>query len=219
MPLLSGWNETAWAPTLLVLAPRNARKVPSAVERQLGVHREVAALVVGQERLPPLARPLHGPAEAPRRPGDQRELRIAAVARPEVSAHFARHHAHRALRDAERAGHAGLGPSQAPRAGMDGVAAARGSQTPTAARGSIVTPVTRCTHVSSRTTWAARANASPRRRRRRPPVDAHVRGGVLVEDRRAGSGGGDARRHRGQRRPLHAHALGAIARRRGASRR
>jgi hypothetical protein len=96
------------------------------VERQLGVHREVAALVVGEERLAPLARPLHGPAEAPRRPGDQRELRIAAIAGPEVSPHVARHHAHRALRDAEGAGHAGLCPSQAPRAGMNGVAATRG---------------------------------------------------------------------------------------------
>ena len=26
MPLLSGWNDTAWAPRLLVLVPRSARK-------------------------------------------------------------------------------------------------------------------------------------------------------------------------------------------------
>ena len=96
------------------------------VQRQLGVHGEVAALVVGEERLAPLGRPLHGPAEAPRRPRDQRELRIAAIAGAEVAAHVARRHAHRALGHAERAGHAGLRPAEAARAGVHGVAAALG---------------------------------------------------------------------------------------------
>jgi hypothetical protein len=96
------------------------------VERQLGVHREVAALVVGEESLAPLARPLHGPADTPRRPGDQRELRVAAIAGPEVPPDVAGHHTHGALRNAEGAGNPGLRPSQAARAGMNGVAAARG---------------------------------------------------------------------------------------------
>src|SRR4029450_10902035 len=93
------------------------------VERQLGVHRKVAALVVAEESLAPLTRPLHGPAEAPRRPGDEGELRMAAIAGPEVSPPLARHHPHRALRNSEGAGHAGLCPSKAARAGMNGIAA------------------------------------------------------------------------------------------------
>src|SRR5262249_58939739 len=84
---------------------------------------EIAAVIIGEERFSPLARPLDGPAEPPRRPRDQRELRIAAVARPEVPTHVARDHPHRALRDAERAGHAGPGPAQAAGAGIYMVAA------------------------------------------------------------------------------------------------
>ncbi len=96
---------------------------PLDVERQLGVRHEIAPLIVRQEGLAPLGRPLHGVAEASRRPGDQRELGIAAVPGPEISAHIARHHAHRALRDAEGAGHAGSRPSETARASMDRVAA------------------------------------------------------------------------------------------------
>src|SRR5262249_40917249 len=69
-----------------------ADKGPVRVERELGVGGEVAAVIVGQEGLAPLGGPLHRPPRPPRRPGDERELRIAAVARPEVATHVAPHH-------------------------------------------------------------------------------------------------------------------------------
>ena len=155
------------------------------VERELGLHREIAALIVGEECLAPLARPLHGPAEAPRRPGDQRELRIAAIAGPEVSAHLARHHAHRALRDAERAGHAGLCPSEAARAGVNGVAAARG--VPDADRrarlhrhaGDALHPRVEPHHVGR-----ARERQVHGRGVADLAIHADVRGSAVVEDRR-----------------------------------
>ena len=47
------------------------------VECQLGVRHEIAAVIVGQERLPPLARPLHGPTDAP----EDSRLEIGALRR------------------------------------------------------------------------------------------------------------------------------------------
>ena len=63
-----------------------------------------------------LARPLHRPAEAPRRPGDQRELGIEGVPRAEVAAHVLGHHAHRRLRNSQHLREIGLVPHHAARA-------------------------------------------------------------------------------------------------------
>ena len=183
------------------------------VEGQLGVRREIAAPVVGQERLAPLARPLHGAAEAPRGPGDQRELGIAAVARAEIPADLARHHADRALRHAEGAGHAGPRPAEAPGARMDGVAAAR--RIPDADRrarlhrhaGDPLHPRIEPHHVGgARERGVHRRGIADLARRRTRSTWSRPRGSA----RRGG--GGEARRHRGQRRPLHGDALGAVAR-------
>ncbi len=186
------------------------------VERQLGVRYEIAALIIGQEGLPPFARPLHGAAETPRRPGDQHELRVAAIAGAEVSADLARHHAHRALRDAEGAGHAGPRPPQAAGAGMNGVAATR--RVPRGDRrarlhrhaGDALHPRVQAHHVSG-----LREGEVHRRGLADLGVHAHVRRGALIEDRRVGSGGVDGGRRRGQRRPVDADPLRPVARRRG----
>ena len=66
--------------------PRSARKLPCAVERQLGRDREVARLVVAQEGFLPLAGPFDRPADPPRRPGDEREFRVEGAARAEIAA-------------------------------------------------------------------------------------------------------------------------------------
>ena len=191
-------------------------EVAVGVERELGVHREIAAVVVGEERLAPFACPLHGTLEAPRRPGDQRELGIAAVAGPEISADVARRHAHGALRNAEGPRHPGLGAAETARARMDGVAAAR--RVPDADRrarlhrhaGDSLHPRVEPHHVGR-----ARERDVHRRGIPGPRLHTHVRCGAVVEDGRAGSGGGEAGRHRGQRRPFDADALDAIARRGG----
>ena len=121
------------------------------VERQLGVDREIAALVVAEERLLPLAGPFHRAAEAPRRPGDQREFRDRSVAGAEIAADLARDDAHRVLRHAEDRRQARA--SGAPRRRCRHRACSgrsRRRRTPIAARGSIGTPVTRWIQVSSR---------------------------------------------------------------------
>ena len=96
-----------------------------AVERELRVRHEVAGVVIGEERLASLARPLHGPAQALRRPRDQRELGIERVARTVVAADLPRHHAHRALRHAERRREVALDAHRAAGARVERVAAAR----------------------------------------------------------------------------------------------
>src|SRR6266511_891501 len=62
-------------------------------------------------------------AQPLRRPGDQRELRIEAVAGAEVPADLARHDPHRALRHAEGAREVALVAHHAARARVEGVAA------------------------------------------------------------------------------------------------
>ena len=59
------------------------------VERELGLDREVARLVVAEERLVPLADPFDRAADAPRRPGHQREFGIDHAARAEIAADVA----------------------------------------------------------------------------------------------------------------------------------
>ena len=78
-----------WAPRLPRLAPRMARKLPSRVERELRFDREIARLVVAEERLVALAGPLDRPADAARRPRHQREFGIDHAARAEIAADVA----------------------------------------------------------------------------------------------------------------------------------
>ena len=62
---------------------------PVGVQGEFGFGRQVATVKVGQEGVAPLANPLDRPANAFCRPSDQRELRAAIVADPEIPADIA----------------------------------------------------------------------------------------------------------------------------------
>ena len=178
-----------------------ARKRAVRVERELGLDGEIARLVVAEERLLALAGPFHRPADAARRPGDQRELRIDRAARAEIAADVA--HRRRAPDRPARRGSRRDRSSVAPRRRCRRGACSAGSphrSRPTAARGSIGTPVTRWTQVSSFTTCAARANAaSVAARVADLGVDADVGGGSVPERGASGSAAATACGHRRQR--------------------
>ena len=114
-----------------------------AGERQLDLGDEVAALVVAQERLGARRRELDRTAELARRPEHQAELDEDAVARAEIAADVVGQDAQPVGRDAEHAGELALLPHRAAAAGMQRVAPVCASYSPSAARGSIGTPVTR----------------------------------------------------------------------------
>ena len=87
------------------------------VERQLGLERQVAALVIGEEAFAAVGEEFDRPAELLRRPGQQRVFGEEGVARAEIAAHVAAHRAALLVRHAERAGeglalahHAAAGP-------------------------------------------------------------------------------------------------------------
>ena len=191
-------------------------EIALAVEGQLGPGREVAPPVVGHERLAPLGRPLHRASDSPRRPRDQRELGIAAVAGPEVTADVARHHAHRALGDTERAGHRGLRAAETARTGVYSVTAGRG--VPDADRRARfhrhardpVHPSVQSHHVRG-----ARERAIDAGGIADVGVETHVRRGPVVEEGRIGPSGRRAGGHGGQRRPRDLDTLGAVSRRGG----
>ena len=182
------------------------------VERQLGVGDEVAGLVVGQHRLAPVARPLHRAAETPSRPRHQRLFRIAAVAGAVVAADVARDDADGGGRHPEGAGDVALDAPRAARARVDRVAAARRV---------VVSEHRPRLHRHAGDPVHARLEADdvrgPRERRvggggvAGLGVDAEVRRRVLPHTHGvAGDGVGGRDRCR-ERRPLHAHALGAVA--------
>ena len=99
-------------------------EVAVAIERELGLHREVARVVVAQEALMAIERALHRPADAARRPCRQRVLGIEVIARAVVAAELARHYAHRALGHAEDGGEIGAMALHPARGGVDRVAPA-----------------------------------------------------------------------------------------------
>ena len=88
-PFCSDTNDAAWAPRLLRLAPRSARKLPGRIEGQFGLDREVAALVVADEGLAALAGPFDRTADPPRGPRQQRKFGIEEIAGAEIAAHVA----------------------------------------------------------------------------------------------------------------------------------
>ena len=95
------------------------------IEREFGIGRQVARLVVAQECLAALAGPLHRAADASRRPGDQGELRIGCAAGAEIAADVVHHHAHVIVRDAEDHGHVVTRTHRAAGAGMQRVVSGR----------------------------------------------------------------------------------------------
>ena len=103
-----------------------AEEFSVCVERELGDHRQVAAMEIADETFGAVAVPLHRAPDAPRRPGQQGVFGKEAVARAEISAHVAAHRAallfghvqHRG-QDLPLAHHAAAGAS------MDGVQSGR----------------------------------------------------------------------------------------------
>ena len=75
-----------------------------AIEGQLGGGDVVAAVLVGDEPLAPVRRPLHRPPQPARRPQHQDHLGIDPAAHAEAAADLAGDHAHVALRHLERIG-------------------------------------------------------------------------------------------------------------------
>ena len=85
-------------------AHAQGQKPAVGVERELRLADPVARVLVGEDRLAPLARPLHRPADPARRPEDEAVLRVLRPLRAETAAHVADDHADRRLRDAEDLG-------------------------------------------------------------------------------------------------------------------
>ena len=79
----------------------NGEEISVLVERQLGFDRQVAALIVAEERLAALAGPFDRPTDPARRPGEQRIFGVEEVARAEIAAHVLAHAAHLLRRHAE----------------------------------------------------------------------------------------------------------------------
>ena len=92
------------------------------VERELGLDRQIAALIIADEGFGAVAEPFHRPAELLRRPGQQRIFREEEIPRAEIAAHIAAHRADILGRHAERAGEiAALARDAAAGAGIERV--------------------------------------------------------------------------------------------------
>ncbi len=72
-----------------------------AIERELGMSEMIAALIVGDKTFRPARDPAHRTAQPPRGPGDDPLLGIELALVAEAAADVGRHHAQRALGDAE----------------------------------------------------------------------------------------------------------------------
>ena len=92
------------------------------VERQFGRDREIACLIVAEERLAALAGPLDRATDLARRPSHQREFRIERTARSEIAADLVHDDPHLVLRNAEDFGELLLRPDGAANPGIEGVA-------------------------------------------------------------------------------------------------
>jgi hypothetical protein len=177
------------------------------------VHRQVTALIVGQERLTSFACPFDRPPKSAGRPRDQRELRVATVARTEVSAHLTRRHPDSAFRDTKGTGHPGLSPPKTPRTRMNRVAArpwvphADGSARLHRDPGDSLHPRVEAHDVRGPCERGLRSRDVAG-----VGLHAHVRGGPVPEGGCATAGSVGADRHRRQRLPLHDDLLGAISR-------
>ena len=90
------------------------------VERQRGVYREVAALVVGEEGLAPARIPFDGAAEPPGRPQGDGVLGIGPVPGAVIAADIARDDAHPALLHPEHGGDVALDPDRVVAAAVEG---------------------------------------------------------------------------------------------------
>ncbi len=102
------------------------QKIALGVERQLGLHRKIARLIVGQKQLVALDDPFHRAPELFRRPRHQRELGIDHAAGAEIAADIAHEHADFVRRHAEDGGEVFLEPHRAAIAGIDRIAAGLG---------------------------------------------------------------------------------------------
>ena len=67
------------------------QEIAVLVKRQRRLGTEVAGLIVGQEALAAVRRPLYRPPGEPRRPGNEREFGREGVSRAEIAAHVAKY--------------------------------------------------------------------------------------------------------------------------------
>ena len=88
--------------------------MPLASSASSAADEEIAPLVIAQEGFLTVARPLDRTADASRRLGDQRELRIDGIAGAEIAADVAGHHPNVIGRDAEDARELVLLPTTPP---------------------------------------------------------------------------------------------------------
>ena len=90
-------------------------EIAVGIERELGLDREVAALIVAEQRFAAVRGPFHRAAGLPRGPGHQRLLGEDLAARAEIAADVADHQPHLVVGHAERrrqARRAAAGPSR-----------------------------------------------------------------------------------------------------------
>ncbi len=189
----------------------HGEEIALGVERELGSDREIARLVVAQERLVPLARPFHRHLQPPRRPGDERELRIDHAAGAEIAADLAHDDAHLVRRHRENGGEIVLEPPHAAAAGIKRDAARlgvefgdRGARLHRHA-GDALDPGVELHHMRG-----ARERGLRRRGVAELAVDHDVGAGLLEQQRRVGIGGLAGVGHRGQHLVVDLDAFGAV---------
>jgi hypothetical protein len=191
-----------------------AKEISLLVERQLRLDREVAALIVAEERFAPLAGPLHRAAHLARGPRQQRVFREEEIARAEIAAHVLAGAAHLLGRQSQ---------DRSELHALDGDAAAgSGIERIAAARRVVVADRGACLHRHAGDALHPGLEADDVSRaleRRRGgrlvadlDIDAEIARHVLPEEGRARLHRVEHMRHRGKRLPIDLDQLGRVLR-------
>ena len=93
-PFLQGHEGGRMPTEIAEVRAADGEEIPLLVESELSLDREIAALVIAEKCLAPLARPFHRPADPARGPGEQGVFGIEEVPRAEIAAHVPAHAAH-----------------------------------------------------------------------------------------------------------------------------
>ena len=186
---------------------------PIGVEGELRADHQVAALIVGQERLGAVAGPLHRLADDLGRDADQGELGIERVARAVIAADVARDHPHLVGRHRQRTGQRALHPDRAAGARVQreapggGVVMAGGGARLHRHAGAALYP-----GIELRGLRGLGEGGFGRRLVAGIGIQHDVGRPVVIEGRRPGLGGGGRVGHRGQHLVVDLHRLGGVAR-------
>ncbi len=191
-----------------------AEELAVRVQGELGIRHVVAGVLVREDGLAALARPLHGPAEPPRRPEHQAMLGVLPAFRPEAPTHVARDHADAVLGHLEDV--AGERVPHAVRVldiGVKGVALLRGVPHAQRAPRLHVLGVDARDHEAPPDYPACACHRGVRRRLIAGLEHAgDIVGALVPHCGGAGTGGVRRRRHRRQRLVVHVHQLGGVFR-------